>query len=57
MVLKDWEKHFREYHAAGGLEYQADEIKLMLIRKILPCDEKKRLTHREFVDGAHGTAG
>ena len=29
----------------------------MLLRKILPCDEKKRLTHREFVDGAHGTLG
>jgi hypothetical protein len=29
----------------------------MLLRRMLPCDEKKRLTHREFVDGAVGTAG
>ena len=24
---------------------------------MLPCDEKKRLLHREFVEGAHGTVG
>ena len=29
----------------------------MLLRRILPCDEKKKLTHREFVDGAYGTIG
>ena len=29
----------------------------MFLRKILPCDDKKRLTHREFADGAVGTAG
>ena len=47
----------REYHAAGGTEYQADELKVMLLRRMLPCDEKKRLIHREFVDGALGTVG
>ena len=57
MVLKDWEKNMREYHAAGGPEYTTDEVKNMLLRKILPMDDKKRLTHREFVDGAHGTVG
>ena len=27
MVLKDWEKNMREYHAAGGPEYKTDEVK------------------------------
>ena len=57
MVLKDWEKHLREYHAAGGTEYQTDELKCMLLRRILPCDDKKKLTHREFAEGAYGTIG
>ncbi len=56
MVLKDWEKHLREYHAAGGTEYRTDELKVMLLRRMLPWDGK-RLTHREFVEGAHGTVG
>ena len=56
-ALKDWEKHLREYHATGGLEYSTDEVKCMILRRLLPCDEKKRLTHREFVEGAHGTQG
>jgi hypothetical protein len=56
MVLKDWEKHLREYHAAGGAEYKTDELKVMLLRRMLPWDGK-RLTHREFVEGAHGTVG
>ena len=57
-VLKEWEKHLREYHSAGGCEYRTDEIKSMLLRRMLPCDgTTKRLTHREFVDGAVGTAG
>ena len=29
----------------------------MLLRRMLPCDDKRRLTHREFVDGAIGTSG
>ena len=29
----------------------------MFLRRSLPCDEKRRLTHREFVEGAVGTAG
>ena len=55
-VLKDWEKHLREYHAAGGVSYSTDELKIMLLRRMLPCDEKKRLLHREFVEGGarHG---
>ncbi len=56
-VLKEWEKHLREYHATGGPEYKSDEVKIMLLRRILPCDEKRRLTHREFVEGAVGTKG
>ena len=57
VALKEWEKYLREYHSAGGSEYQTDEMKMMLLRRMLPCDDKKRLTHREFVDGAVGTAG
>ncbi len=57
IALKDWEKHLREYHATGGLKYSTDEVKCMILRRILPCDDKKRLTHREFVEGAHGTRG
>ena len=49
-------KHLREYHAAGGTEYRTDELKVMLLRRMLPWDGK-RLTHREFVEGAHGTVG
>ncbi len=57
-ALKDWEKHLREYHATGGLEYSTDEVKCMILRRLLPCDGlTKRLTHREFVEGAHGTQG
>ena len=29
----------------------------MLLRRIMSCDEKRRLTHREFVEGAVGTKG
>ncbi len=56
-TLKEWEKHLREYHAAGGVEYSTDEVKCMIIRRMLPRDDKKRITHREFVEGAHGTVG
>ena len=48
--MRAWEKHLREYHAAGGVEYTTDEVKNMLLRKILPCDDKRRLTHREFAE-------
>ncbi len=54
-TLKDWEKHLREYHSAVGTEYKSDEVKSHLLRRILPCDDKRRLTHREFVEGAVGT--
>ena len=56
-TLKEWENHLREYHAAGGVEYQSDELKNMLLCKMLPCDDKHKLTHREFADGAVGTTG
>ncbi len=56
-ILKEWEKHLREYHSAGGLDFSTDELKIMLLRKMLPVDDKKRLTHREFVEGAMGTGG
>ncbi len=29
----------------------------MILRRMLPCDDRRRLTHREFVDGAVGTTG
>ncbi len=45
-ILKEWEKHLRYYHAAGGTEYTGDEINNMLIRRMLPHDERNRLTHR-----------
>ena len=56
-ILKEWEKHLREYHSAGGSDFNTDEVKCMLLRKILPVDDKKRLTHREFVEGATGRVG
>ncbi len=56
-ILKDWEKHIREYRAAGGVEYASDEVKNMLLRRMLPADDKRKLTHREFAEGALGTEG
>ena len=47
----------REYHSTGGLEYKSDEVKNMFLRNMLPCDDKKKLTHREFAEGAVGTLG
>jgi hypothetical protein len=56
-ILKEWEKFLREYHAAGGSEYQTDKFNILMLRRMLPQDEKRKLTHREFVEGAMGTAG
>ena len=39
------------------MEYSTDEVKCMIIRRMLSRDDKKRITHREFVEGAHGTVG
>ena len=55
-ILKEWEKFLREYHAAGGSEYQTDEFKILMLRRMLPQDEKKKLTHREFADGGYGNS-